>query len=264
MRVGDQRHDPLERSTDLDGPSQVARLGGDPREPRERVALGSGVTTAPGQLECFGEMSACVGDALDLPRHHPDPCEPAGGEHVVAHSRRQIAVALLQIPETADLARVVVTLRPLDDRLDQESISSSAVNGEGVLVIGREEVVCGAVLPVRLGEGIPIEGLASGTPEVVDGFDDVAAALIVVRERLDELGRPSTELRLDAPCDSLVQRLTIATQQTVVRDLLRERVLEDVLELGVDVPLVDEVGGRQPGKAPLQILGASVTDCMIR
>ena len=33
MRVGDQGHDSLERSTDLDGPSQVARLGGDPREP---------------------------------------------------------------------------------------------------------------------------------------------------------------------------------------------------------------------------------------
>ena len=165
-------------------------------------------------------------------------------------------MALLQVSELGHVARVVVALRPLDDRLDQQPIPSCTVDRESVVIVGGEEIVRGAVLAVRLSERISIERLPSRPAEVVDGLHHVAAALIVVRERLDELVDPATQMRLHASGDSLVERLTVSAEQPVVRDLLRERVLEDVLELAVDVSLADEIGGGQAGEALLEVLGS--------
>ena len=85
--VRDEGHDSLEGLASFDDPTQIAGLRGDPREPRERVALRRGVAATSSQLERFVEVPIGVGDALDLPRHHSDPRDPAGGEHVVAHGR---------------------------------------------------------------------------------------------------------------------------------------------------------------------------------
>ena len=147
-----------------------------------------------------------------------------------------------------------MALRPLEDRLDQEPIASYTVDRIRVVVVGGEEVVCGAVLPVRLSERVPVERLPSRSAEVVDGLHHVAAALVVVRQRLDELSRAVAELRLDATCDPFVEELAIVAQQAVVRDLLREHVLEDVLEIGVVVALANEVRSGQSREADLEVV----------
>ena len=130
------------------------------------------------------------------------------------------------------VAGVVVALRPLEDHLDQEPIPSGRVDCVRVVVVAvRRSYATGSA--VRLGDRVAVERLASRSPEVADGLHHVAAALVVVRERLDELARAVAEQRLDRPSDAFVEVVALAAQQAVVRDLLRERVLEDVLEIGV-------------------------------
>ena len=116
-------------------------------------------------------------------------------------------MALLQVSELGHVACVVVALRPLDDRLDQQPIPSCAVDRESVVIVGGEEVVRGAVLPVRLCKRVTIERFPSRPAEVVDGLDHVATPLVVVCERLDELLGPIAELRLDRQCNSFVKEL---------------------------------------------------------
>ena len=73
VRIGDFGNEPLERGPDLDGPSGVTCLRGDPGEPGERICLRRGVVAASAEVERFGEQPVGVADAALLPRHHARP-----------------------------------------------------------------------------------------------------------------------------------------------------------------------------------------------
>ena len=81
----------------------------------------------------------------------------------------------------------------------------------------------------------------------------MAAAFIVVGERFDELTRAVAQQRFDRLRDAFVQGLAFTAEQPVVRDLLSQRVLEDVFEFGVSRLLADEISGGKRGKASVEL-----------
>src|SRR5262245_53111256 len=68
-------------------------------------------------------------------------------------------------------------------------------------------------------------------------------------------GRP-----LDRFDDLRVERAAALLQEAAVRDLVRERMLERVLDLGEESRLVQELGGLQPCQTLAQLALAQVSD----
>ena len=75
----------------------------------------------------------------------------------------------------------------------------------------------------------------------------------VVGESLDVLGEPVGIEPLDHLDDARVQLTASLLQKGAVGHLVRERVLEAVLEVGKEARLVEELGGLEAGEATPQV-----------
>src|SRR5207245_295579 len=84
--------------------------------------------------------------------------------------------------------------------------------------------------------------LEPGLPEIVHCLLPQLAPAGVMRETLDLSAEPIRMEYLDRVDDPCMKRPPPLLQQTSVRDLVRERVLEGVLEIRVEPALVEELG----------------------
>ena len=75
------------------------------------------------------------------------------------------------------------------------------------------------------------------------------AAKSVVGETVDALGQPVRVDALDDAHDPRVDGAPPVLEQAAVGDLVGQRVLEGVLEVGKELGLVDELGGLKPRQA---------------
>ena len=74
----------------------------------------------------------------------------------------------------------------------------------------------------------------------------------VVGEQLDLLRAPPAVQPLEGLHDPAVQLPTPVLEEAAVRHLMRQRVLERVLEIGEEMGLVQELGGLEVGELPPQ------------
>ena len=91
----------------------------------------------------------------------------------------------------------------------------------------------------------PRRRLESGLPEIGHRLLPQLAPEGVMGEPLDLLAQAIPVERLDRVDDPRVKRAAALLEQTAVRDLVRERVLEGVLEIRIEPRLVEELGGLQ-------------------
>jgi hypothetical protein len=96
-------------------------------------------------------------------------------------------------------------------------------------------------------------GLLGGLEEVIERPLPVLRLREVVREHLVVLGKSIGVELLDGATDQPVQVLAPLHEQRVVGDVLRERVLEHVRQLGVETSLVDQL---ERGQLAEELLGA--------
>jgi hypothetical protein len=75
-----------------------------------------------------------------------------------------------------------------------------------------------------------------------------------VGEPIDLLGQPVTRERFDGLHDPRVQRAAPVVEQTAVRHLVGQRVLERQLKLRKQAPLVEELGGLELRQAVPQLV----------
>lgn len=101
------------------------------------------------------------------------------------------------------------------------------------------------------------ECFAPGEAEVPDCFNDLAAALIVERQRLDDFAGPITEMGLERPSHLAMEPLAVTSDQALISNFLNERVLEDVLEFRVMLLDSDQVHCRQHRKASVKVTGVA-------
>jgi hypothetical protein len=87
--------------------------------------------------------------------------------------------------------------------------------------------------------------LESGLAEIVRRLLPQLAPNGVMGKPLDVLAEAIPVERLDRADDLRVKLAPTLLQQAPVRDLVRERVLEFVLEIGIEPGLVEELGGVQ-------------------
>src|SRR5262249_38748877 len=85
--------------------------------------------------------------------------------------------------------------------------------------------------------------LLAGEPEILHGLPAVTAPGVAAWEVAVLLLQPAAVQRLDRLRGALMQRASPLAKQGIVGDLLRERVLEDVLRLRIERLLVDEFRG---------------------
>jgi hypothetical protein len=90
--------------------------------------------------------------------------------------------------------------------------------------------------------------------EVVQRLVPHLATERVVGHLLDVLGEPVGVHALDGADHPAVQRAPALLQQAAVHDLVRERVLERVLEVGEELGLVHELRGLEPAEPAPQLV----------
>src|ERR1700720_2393315 len=98
-----------------------------------------------------------------------------------------------------------------------------------------------------------LQRLLPCAPEIFDRLADVIAAAVMMRQLTQMIVQLLGEHRLQCVSGALVQEFAASNQQRVVGDLLRERMLENVLSIGEDRLLVDELGRPQIRKHALQL-----------
>ena len=94
----------------------------------------------------------------------------------------------------------------------------------------------------------------AGEAEILDGLGLIAAARIVVRQIREVIVQGRGIEELDGAPHILMQLLAALLEDRVVGDLLRERVLEDILDVGDRRLLVDELAKLEVGEETLELL----------
>src|SRR6266567_1629150 len=93
------------------------------------------------------------------------------------------------------------------------------------------------------------ERLQAGLPEVGEGLVPDLASEGVLGQPLDVLAQPTGIELLDGLDDSGVEGAAARLEQASIRDLVRQRVLEGVLDVGEEARLVQELRGSQVREA---------------
>ena len=104
--------------------------------------------------------------------------------------------------------------------------------------------------------------LVPGLARVRHGLLPHAAPEGVVSEALDLLDEAAGVQPLDGPGDPAVEHAPAVLEEAAVRDLVRQRVAEGVLEVGEQVRLVQELGGPQMLEPLAQLLVALAGDLL--
>src|SRR5260370_15927364 len=180
-------------------------------------------------------------------------CIPStqGGETL-----RRVAPALTELPHTS-----VSSLRfrrglafsgdygGANGQLEEQFL----LNALGVIRQSLEKIYSRtqATDPFRIGGAL--RRLLARPPQVFDRLGEVIAASVMMRQIAQTIVESIGVKRLYRHRRALVQQLAALDQQRVIRDLLRQRMLEGVFDSGGSGLFVDELGQLQVGEHALQL-----------
>ena len=97
-----------------------------------------------------------------------------------------------------------------------------------------------------------LERLLARAAEILDGLVEVIAVTIVMRQLAQMIVQLFGKDRFQDLAGEFMQLFAALYQQRIVGDLLRQRVLEDVLGVGQRL-LIDELRSAQLGHHPIEV-----------
>ncbi len=229
----------------LEAPLEIER----PAAPRLDVGASRAVVQTcrdrAGLVEIDERVSMIEDEALRV----ASPDQPPHPQPIVGEAVERILVLVHQLSQLRQRRPVVEQDRPVEDRLDDGSVGS--ISG-----LGRPRRVVGA-LEVGLGfdEGVPIHRLEPGASQIVDRLVDDAALAVVECQRLGHLFEATGKLFLDRRRGTGMETRSLGLEESVVGDILGERMLEEVLEVGLVRSLADEVGALEIRQGRIELIG---------
>jgi len=243
-----------------------------PADPLRFFGMGGGFVQAPQLHAGPGKPGAGIPDNLRLAglltesegvgeiekrflRFFPVPQRAAepGIEHpqptLVGQALGNLPVGFQQLLKLSVFAIVVVNKSPLDEEINQELlISFVAHTSLHQQLIGFSKVL------VRLLHGIAVEALLTRLDQVIHCLIDRLSLPVMKREGFINLGQAVAEQVLHHLPDPLMDNLTLFLEEPVVDHLLRNGMLENVLELSLGWISADQIELFEAVQATLQPL----------